>query len=391
MDFGARLTWPAFDWRPPSRYGPIGFDLADEALNLFQVAAKNGTYRIQAAVSVPYANGRENLLASPKRFRDFVRTALRSSPFKGRRVVSCLPAGRTRLLNVSYRKSALNEEEVLAKAVLDRLGGRLEDYVIDYIPIRGENREPQEKKALLAICDYRETIDYLELLTGAGLDAVALEVGPAALRRLVAAMDRKNTFSTVLLINCGRGSSFLTVMTGRRLVSDTTLADRDDLSAPDQNKALMLDREVIFGETRLLSHLSTVFDITSRQAGEMLLSVGFEPPAGATPRLDGEERELAITITEVLKPLFIELEDEVNKALIYTASETRGASIERIYLLGSIARYPGVSALLSEMFSLPVEVVDPLRQFEADPKIIDGIGPVAGIALAAGMALRGMG
>ena len=160
----------------------------------------------------------------------------------------------------------------------------------------------------------------------------------------------------------------------------------------------MMDREVQFGEQKLITRLSKAFSIAEHHALKLLYEMGFGRKPPLSKEGEDEEDEIVQTITEILKPLFLELAEEVNKVLIYTASETRGDKIERIYILGSVARYPGSDFLMTEMFSIPVEVLNPLERFarEGDGcslntrRMLAGLGPPAGFALAAGMALRGL-
>src|SRR5260370_14019192 len=51
---------------------------------------------------------------------------------------------------------------------------------------------------------------------------------------------------------------------------------------------------------------------------------------------------------EVLRPQLLALKAEVSKTLVYAASKTRGESVDKIFLVGGVARYPGIAALMSE-------------------------------------------
>jgi Tfp pilus assembly PilM family ATPase len=81
--------------------------------------------------------------------------------------------------------------------------------------------------------------------------------------------------------------------------------------------------------------------------------------------------------------------DEINRVLIYTASETHGASVGHIHLLGSLARWRGIEGLLQSMVEIPVGALDdPLGLFAAGVGDSDRRG--AALAIATGLALRGM-
>jgi Tfp pilus assembly PilM family ATPase len=117
--------------------GPIGINLTRERLHLLQLEKKKKRFRIRANVSKPYPAGRAEMLASPPEFSIFVHEALRSGPFKGRDVVSCLPAKGTKMINLSYQmQSGINEDEAVVGEVMNCINGNLTDYVIDYLPIR---------------------------------------------------------------------------------------------------------------------------------------------------------------------------------------------------------------------------------------------------------------
>ena len=76
--------------------------------------------------------------------------------------------------------------------------------------------------------------------------------------------------------------------------------------------------------------------------------------------------------------------------LVYIASETRGGSVEQIYLLGSLARLSGIDQVLDNLISIPVKTINPFIYFsrEHETNKFDDLGPVSGIAVAAGLALR---
>ncbi len=357
----------------PAAVGPVGLDLAQEKLHMVQFEEKGGELQLRARISIPYPDSRAELIASPRRFAAFVREALKGAPFAGRRVVTCLPAGACRILNLSYQVEAgKSADEAIVTEVMHRIGGNVDDLVIDYLPIRSRGKGSTEHTVLAAVAQRAEVIAYLDTLTGAGLEVEALDIGPAALRRLVASLDRENNHPSVLLVNFGREKSFLTVIAGKRLI---------------------MDRELNFGERNLVDQLGQRLNMQEDEALKLLYRYGLARDGDG---LQGEgpgpgDEEIVKSIAEILKPQFLEFTDEVHKALIYTASETRGESVERVELLGSVADYPGAARFLGEMFSIPVREMNPLALFDRSPRpagLDDSESPVR-MALATGLALRG--
>jgi Tfp pilus assembly PilM family ATPase len=353
--------------------GPIGFHLSKDKLHMIQLERHNGGLRLRSGLSVKYPGDRDALLAAPDDLKSFIKKSLKTGQLKGNEIVTCLPGG-VKIINLSYQIEAGQKvEDAIVKSIIYSLGGAPEDYIIDYLPIRSENLTSRHKSVLAMVASRKKVIDFLDLLTSAGLQTQAVDVGPSSLGRLVSSLDVEKNYPHNLLINFAGNKSYLSVFDGRRLI---------------------MDRELSVGLNHLLEKLTKSLAIENNQALEMLSRYGFqakaEGVAGNGP--DEHDREIIDSIVEILKPYFLEVSDEVNKMLLFIKSETRGKTIDHIYLLGSMARFPGVDHFISEIFSLPSSVLDPLAQISSNngrPRHIALDGP-AHIALAVGFALRGM-
>ena len=350
--------------------GEIGLDLSNERANLVQLDDSTSGPVIRAAASLPYPCVRDELLTDPRHLKALLRQARGEHDFKGRRVVSCLRAAELQIFPVNY---TLDEGRDDATAILgelrERLKGALDTSVIDYLPIRKEDGDSARREALVAVASREAVLRHLDLLENAGLQASAIDIGPAALARLVSfvnAKDRREQHPNTLVINFGSARSYLSVVWGRRLI---------------------LDREIEFGDRPLVDRVVQILGMSEEMAGRLLHECGFR----AEPAEDGGDPETAQTLMEVLRPELATLTAEVNKTLIYTASRSRGRSIDQVYLLGSVSRYPGIDRLIQEMLAVPVEVLNPLRAFGSPMRKanLGRLRSIAGISLACGLALRG--
>lgn len=362
---------------------PIGLDIGAERLQMVQFSRSSARPQIRAAISLPYSGGRQRLLDEPARLRALVRQALASRPFRGRDVVSCLAASEVKTMMVSYQVAAgQGDAAAILRELRERLKTELDSAVVDYLPIRNDDSPSAERSAIVAVAARERVVAYLDALYAAGLRPTALDIGPAALARLVAALDRApeqsgspdgaaHSYANALLLNFGQARSYVSLVWGRRL---------------------MLDREIDFGETKLVQRLSNALSLTESESLKLLherpIDLAGRPAAGGSDDLSSM---ISVTMAEVLRPELATLAHEINKTLIYTASKTRGRSVDRIYLLGSVARYPGIAAVVHGLASIPVEVVDPLGLFGLRPDaIVEGDqGLMTGLAVATGLALRG--
>jgi type IV pilus assembly protein PilM len=260
-----------------------------------------------------------------------------------------------------------SEQQAVAKVVRDQLGAAALESVVDYYQVRSADASSSERQVLAAVASNAHVHAYLDALRGAGLEPVALDIGPAAIARLLAAMQ-EDYEQSVLLVNFGASKSFLTVIWGRRL---------------------MLDREVDFGETQLVDKLARALGLSP----EVALTLLHEHGVGSTERVPqpgaGPQTDIGRTIREILYQEFAALAEELVRTQVYVASRTRGSALSRVYLNGSVARYPHIRPRMEELVRLPVEILDPFRAFRTAPSFTPTFTVAQGIALAAGLALRG--
>ncbi|MGB7815386.1 MAG: pilus assembly protein PilM [Methylotenera sp.] len=350
----------------------IGLDMGLDRLNLVQMEYQAGKLHIRAIASISYSCTREELQNDSKKLKSLLKQAYATQPFKGKRVVSCLPIDQIKIITITYKHTEGQEDAVAVVAELrERYKSELDNLVVDFMTLRQEEANSNQRDALVALAPREKVVAYLDLLTNAGLDVEALDIGPAALARLVShagaiLVPEYPKLPNVLLINFGADSSFLTIIWGRRL---------------------MLDRPVEFSENRMFSRLKQVLDMPE----ELMIRLLYEKNSDSEIN-NGNPDEVNQMVTEVLRPEIALLLQEINKTLVYMASKTRGKSVDQIYLAGRVARYPGILNYLQEQMHVAVDILDPVQVFASEKYKASGhgLGTMAGIALTTGLALRGI-
>jgi type IV pilus assembly protein PilM len=355
--------------------GPIGIDIALEAVHFVQLqASANHKPVVRAKASLELNGTRRELLQQPHQFRSLIKRALASDRFHGNKAVLALPAGMFRTVSINYQLAGGEKDEPAAilRAMKGRLDGDLANYVLDYMPVRGRSKS-DEKLALVAVSERDKVVDFLELARKAGLDVSALEIGPLAISRLTSAISEDSGSATVLVVNSGRRASYLTLISGHDL---------------------LFDQEVSIGEESLVQHICETLDMPEDAARQLLSRTGVYPDGSNDPLADAlDETGLFNTLSEILKPQFLKLVEEIKRAFLYAASETRGRGVTEVFLLGSIARWPGAEEMLSKLSGSKVsKIPNPLALF---PSVDGGNSHAAAhfapeIAVATGLALRGM-
>jgi type IV pilus assembly protein PilM len=356
-----------------NKVGPIGMDIGINAIHLCQLQwLEEKRYAVIAKASIHFEETRKEILASPKKFKKLLTQGMKNNGFTGKRIVTVMPANELKIMPVTYKGKSSDMEKEIIKVLSGRMAGNMNDYIIDYMPVRS-NSDDEENLALVAIANREDVINYLEVITQAGFDVDALDVGPAAIRRLICTLYAEDDIETVLVINTGQDKSFLTIISGRRL---------------------LFDQEVSFGEALLLENLSKTLELPGSVCRELLLRYGLEidPEKPMQSDMDSHS-EIPHTLLEVLKPAFIKLVDEIKRILTFTASQTHGLPISRFCLLGSVARWPGADSLLRELIDIPFST----HQCELADSFVDltveeesWASNIPDLAVATGLALRGL-
>ncbi|MBT8143241.1 MAG: pilus assembly protein PilM [Gammaproteobacteria bacterium] len=368
MSVAARLQWP---WQTARRQaqtaGSIGIDLALERMHLVQLCRDHGdALTLKAQSSVAYPVSRADTFDTPGALTPLIRAALRDGNFTGKRAVVALPGGSFRTFSLAYQVSpGQNEARVLSSLLEDRVDGSLSDYVIDYIPVRKRSRDA-DRLALVAVSPRSQVVQYLEEFRRARLEVEALEISPLAIRRLVSALPTIGTDDNVIVVNTGRACTYVTVLAGRRLLSDKVFD---------------------FGEDALLAKLSESLDMPTDAAYDLVMRTGLAP----LNKLDQvsvalNESGIFNTMVEIIKPELMRLVAEIERAVLFTASETHGGKVSQIHLVGALSRWHGVNLTLGQILGFEVaNLAAPLHSFDQDNE-----GGSPDMAVAAGLALRGL-
>jgi len=352
--------------------GPIGIDFALEALHLVQLERVAGDSPVVCARStVAFDMPRQEVLGDPRRFRDSLRKALAADRFHGRRAVMAVPPGLFRTLSINYQTGGeIDDAAAILRIMQQRLDGDLSDFVIDYMPVMNRSKG-DEKLALVAVSERAPIVEMLEAARKARLNVDALEIGPVAIGRLVGALSAARQSSNVLVINSGRQASYLTLISGNDL---------------------LFDQQVSFGENELIHQLAETLDMSEEMARDLVLRTGVDPSGEATEN-GIDDAGLLRTMSQIVRPQFMRLVDEIKRVCMYAAAETRGGAVSQVYLLGSIARWPGSEGLLGSMTDVDIaKIPDPLAPFSSVAESTGVAAPVSApeIAVATGLALRGI-
>jgi len=360
---------------PATSAGPglIGLDIDAGQIHMCQIRPReHGMYTIIAKTSVSYNGTRDELLASPKRLKSLIDVGLKEKKFEGRRVAALMPWDDVKIVLLTYKATVSDVDAEVVRMLDNRIEGSIGDYVVDYVSVRS-NPADEEHMVIATLSSRAKVNTMLQALIDAGLEVDSLDVAPTALRRIVSALYTGHAADNVLMINCYHADSYLTVISGRRL---------------------LFNQSVEFCERMLLERISSQLDITVESALNLVLNSGFKKHQNLALSSVDDESDISSTLLEIVKPCFLGLVEEINRVLVFTASETHGVPVSRVCLLGSIAHWPGAQQVLFSLldFDVPDGQIEFSQVFEDenDNTRVPWSGLFSDISIAMGLALRGL-
>ncbi len=375
MSILARLRRPTPQL--PTRQGKpgvIGLDIGANTLNLCQLhKLTDNSFEIIAKSNTHFSQQRSELLESPRDFKQVMKKATAGKHFKGNKVVAIVPPDKVKNILLSYNAKVSDIDQEILSLVEQRVEGSIDDYVIDYMPVR--NAKNDDEHVVMASVSLRDDINHLlNLLTDSGLEVQALDIGPAALRRLVSTMSSSDQRKNFLIINFGDERTYLTIISGRRL---------------------LFDQPINFGATELINEVATALDLPVERARELIHTYGMDESLGSSMSAvtDGTYN-VASTLVDILNPKLNHLVEEINRMLVFTASETHGEPLSQVLMLGSIARWPGAMQKLLSHLGMSSTTSSHLNFHQIFHDASDMTVPLPErlpeLAIATGLALRGL-
>ncbi len=359
--------------------GPIGVDLGTHSVRLLQLSGEGEQARVVAAA--------QHMLPSDKPLTgnayhqavgEAIRAMLEHTRFRGRHVVSALPAHVMHFKSIRLPQMPPAE---LAQAVeweaADRLQLNGEQVQVQYFNA-GEVRQGEElrEEIILMAAPIAFTEAHVQTLVSCGLKPVAFDVTPAALCRCFATsttttdlnapgqviVDVGYSNSKVLIARQGRVLFFKLIDIGGQKM-DQMVADQLNLSCAEA------------AETR--QRLAANSDEPGQVQGEVLV--------GAK-----SDQEVQRVVYEAVRPAMTELAREVSLCLRYYSVTFRGERPGEVSLVGGEACQPALASLLTEEVGVTVAPMDPLTHVQAErwaSLLTSGAGQSAW-ATAMGMARR---
>ncbi|CAN5771331.1 hypothetical protein BH11VER1_BH11VER1_10550 [soil metagenome] len=149
-------------------------------------------------------------------------------------------------------------------------------------------------------------------------------------------------------------------------------------------------RNILVGGSVLTGVLAKELGMSFVEAESMKRSRGYVAPGGV---YEAHEDETIDAMSKIMRNSMTRLHGEVVRTINYYRSQQGGSPPRRFFLCGGGAQTELMADFFVEKFNLPVEVLNPLRGVQLDPRVdgVDASANAASMAELVGLALRHMG
>ncbi len=257
-------------------------------------------------------------------------------------------------------------------------------YLSYYILNDNVQEEGQQKMEVVIAAAKQEAVnEKIDIITGAGLDPVIIDVDSFALENLYSKLPSAEKGKSVLLVNMGNKVTNLSVIHSGALNLPDMPVDKNAEFTP-YSKVV---RDIFISGSSLDRAIAKSLSVPVEQVQEfkkaIRLLVSEEEKLEAIKNYD---RQLIISSSASFS-IFKDMGLEISRSIDFYLSQGIDTSLSRIYISGGLAAMPGISAYFSGEFHIPVEVLNPFSMLSEMPKNMPA-DILPSMAVACGLALR---
>lgn len=383
-------------WLKP-KYNPIAVDIGTDSIKMLQLEPQADQMRlIDAAVAEIPESARASLQARDEFAAEAIRSMLHQGAFKGRQIVTCLPAAN---MAVQHLRVAKMSDEELRKALPFEAQGKLpfdaNRAVLRHLIVGEVYQDQDAKTEVILMAASRDSVErHLNLLAKCKLEVVGIHVEPSALIECFAHLFRRKGDENIstMFVDMGAGSTHVVIAHGTHMVFAKHLSVGGDVF----NKKVA---DTIKGSSTAARELriKIIAQAQSQRlpAGVVAINNGNDGhPLGAAPSnghastlVDAET--LAKIVTALEEPIDT-LVSELELCVRYYESIHTGKQIDRVIFVGGERRHVSLCQKIAQRIGLPATLGDPMARLLKDSHCHSKVEmrvPQPGWAIAVGLGL----
>ncbi len=384
------LSWFA------SKVSPIAVDIGTETIKLLQVEPREGQPRLAAAACevIP-----EEVRGKTAEREAFVSEALRkmlTEGFRGKQVVTCLPAN---VMALQHLRMAKMSGEELVKALPFEAAGKLPfdaNRAVLRHTIAGEVFQGSDaKQEVILMAAPRDAVDrHLNLLSKQKLEVVGIHVEPNALIECFGHLYRRKGDENIstIFIDMGAGATHVVIAHGKNMV----FAKHVQTGGDALNRLVADAFKIGVGQAKDMRIRASRQQAQAPRLPAGLVSIGADQnthPLGkqnGAGALAGIDPETAAKVQEATAEAVEGLITELLLCVRYYESIFPGRVVDRAIFVGGESRHIPTCQKIAQRLGVPATLGDPLARLTKDQvtqSSVDVRQPQPGWAIAVGLAL----
>jgi type IV pilus assembly protein PilM len=347
---------------------PIGLDIGHSFVKMVQLAVCDDGVRVLAAgkagVDLTDVSDED---AWRRQVAPAIQRVLGEGAFKGREVVSALPASRLRITSLRLPETDTSEvERTLCKEAAHRFALDPRADAINYV-LAGTVRQGDELKSeyILFASDEETVRGHIALLEGVGLRPMGIDAAPCALFRCFERVMRRQEDRERTIMFLDVGHRYTTVVLGR-------------------TGEICFVKQMLFGTSRFAEDIAAKLSIPVADAEILRRKMQSDDSVDATTRR---------LVLDALHATAEQLAGEISLCLRYYTVTFRGKRVERAVMAGGGVHEEALLGVMKHHLAIEADIAEPLRGFDLglmDTERED-LTAAADYALAVGLSLKGWG
>jgi type IV pilus assembly protein PilM len=377
----------------------IGVDIGSNSVKVVQLRRNGQHYGLEKfAVTPIYPDGQrpEDEYERRRAKVNAIRRALNEARISAKNAVSSV-SGES--IIVRYLQLPEMPVEELKKALQweaeEYIPFRLDEVNIDSV-VLGKNAVDGSRVDVLLVSAKKDLIEeHLSVIRQAGLNPKIVDVDSFAFVNCYEANYSQRGDECVALLNVGSRITNINICDGgvSRFSRDIELGG-ESITAGIQSKLKCSYGEA---ESKKITHGASLPESTQTETTRNFSTDLMDTIRGTVEQMTGaqqnEAEDQAEVVAKVIDGSLAELITEVRRSIEFFENQIRAQSVSRVILGGGCADMTNLKELLERELSLPVELLDPLRQVrpvgrEADPAKLDAVRHALGVGI--GLGLRGL-
>lgn len=233
------------------------------------------------------------------------------------------------------------------------------DVFLDYQIL--QTRPEQGQMDVLLVAAKKEMIqEYVGLVKDAGLDPVVVDVDCFTIQNTFEANYGFPPGESVVLVDIGATTININIVS---------------------NGITTFTRDISMGGNQFTEEIQKQLNVSYDEAEAYKL--GGERGVDADSVIPQEVERVMGSVSE-------QMAGEIHRSLDFYLATTSETRMSRIYVSGGTAKVPALARTVESRVGVPVELVDPFRQIEVDPKLfnleyLNEIRPMAAVAVGLGL------